>query len=134
MPNAKVNLGTVSHEVDTLLTKHWRPEKWQVLPSHFIRQCYELPCNGPFKFILSKSNKAAPVAEWVRSLYFSALNHSIISPLCLVKVRALHWPHVRQDKFCLRVCQVVFPRYSRFAPPIDWLVSMLEIILKGTLN
>ena len=25
-----------------------------------------------------------PVAEWVRSLYFSALNHSIISPLCLV--------------------------------------------------
>ena len=30
--------------------------------------------------------KAAPVAEWVRSLYydFRALNHSIISPLCLV--------------------------------------------------
>ena len=28
--------------------------------------------------------RAAPVAEWVRSLYFSALNHSIISPLCLV--------------------------------------------------
>ena len=27
---------------------------------------------------------AAPVAEWVRSLYFSALNQSIISPLCLV--------------------------------------------------
>ena len=27
---------------------------------------------------------AASVAEWVRSLYFSALNHSIISPLCLV--------------------------------------------------
>ena len=22
------------------------------------------------------------MAEWVRSLYFSALNHSIISPLC----------------------------------------------------
>ena len=30
------------------------------------------------------SQLAAPVAEWVRSLYFSALNHSIISPLCLV--------------------------------------------------
>ena len=28
--------------------------------------------------------RAAPVVEWVRSLYFSALNHSIISPLCLV--------------------------------------------------
>ena len=77
---------------------------------------------------------AAPVAEWVRSLYFSALNHSIISPLCLVQVRAPHWPHVRQDKFCLRVCQVVFLGYSRFAPPIDWLVSISEIILKGTLN
>ena len=57
--------------------------------------------------------------------------HSIISPLCLVWVRAPHWPHVRQDKFCLRVCKVVFPGYSRFAPPIDWLVSMSQIILKG---
>ena len=28
----------------------------------------------------------------------------------------------------------VFPGNSRFAPPIDWLVSMSEIILKGTLN
>ena len=83
---------------------------------------------------LSKVSFAAPVAEWVRSLYFSALNHSIISPLCLVKVRVPHWPHVGQDKFCLRVSQVVLPGYSRFAPPIDWLVSMSEISLKGTLN
>ena len=77
---------------------------------------------------------AAPVAVWVRSLYFSALNHSINSPLCLVKVRAPHWPHVRQAKFYLWVCQVVFPGYSRFAPHIDRLVSMSEIILKGTVN
>ena len=27
-----------------------------------------------------------------------------------------------------------FPRVLRFAPPIDWLVSMSKIILKGTLN
>ena len=27
-----------------------------------------------------------------------------------------------------------FPGYSRFAPPINWLVSMSVIILKGTLN
>ena len=47
--------------------------------------------------------RAAPVAEWVMSLNFSALNHSIISLLCLP-----HWPHVRQVKFCLRVCQLVF--------------------------
>ena len=32
------------------------------------------------------------------------------------------------------MCQVVFPGYSRFAPPIDWLVSMSEVILKGTFN
>ena len=30
------------------------------------------------------SSVAAPVAEWVGSLYFSTLNHSIISLLCLV--------------------------------------------------
>ena len=36
---------------------------------------------------------AAPVAERLRALF---LNHSIISPLCLVWVRVPHWPHVRQ--------------------------------------
>ena len=39
-------------------------------------------------------------------------------------IRAPHRPHVRQAKFCLRVCQVVFPGYSHFAPPTDWLVSI----------
>ena len=34
--------------------------------------------------VASRFSVAAPVAEWVRSLFFSALNHSIISPLCLV--------------------------------------------------
>ena len=53
-----------------------------------------------------------------------ALNHSIISPLCLVWVRAPLWAHVRQAKFCLRVCQVVFSRGSPvFAPPTNWPVS-----------
>ena len=74
---------------------------------------------NPQKYVL-----AALVAEWVRSLNFSALNHSIISPLCLVYVRAPHWPHVRHAKFCLRMCQVFLPGYSRFAPPTDWLVSI----------
>ena len=36
---------------------------------------------------------AEPVAERLRVLF---LNHSIISPLCLVWVRAPLWPHVRQ--------------------------------------
>ena len=44
------------------------------------------------------------------------LNHSIISSLCLVRVRAPHWPHVRQAKFCLRVCQVVFLWVLPFSP------------------
>ena len=45
------------------------------------------------------------MAERLRALF---LNYSIISPLCLVWVRASLWPHVRQAKFCLRVCQEVF--------------------------
>ena len=58
-------------------------------------------------------NWAAPVAERLRALF---LNHSIISPLCLVRVRAPLWPHVRQAKFCLRVCQVVFLGVLPFSP------------------
>ena len=60
---------------------------------------------------------AAPVAERLRALF---LNHSIISPLCLVWVRAPLWPHVRQAKFCLRV---FFSGFSRFRPPTYWPVS-----------
>ena len=60
---------------------------------------------------------AAPVAERLRALF---LNHSIISPLCLVWVRALLWLHMRQAKFCVRVCQFFFFcfffRFSRFRP------------------
>ena len=53
------------------------------------------------------------VAERLRALF---LNHSIISPLCLVWVRAPLWPHVRQAKFCLRMCQVVFLGVLPFSP------------------
>ena len=49
--------------------------------------------------------RAASVAERLRVLF---LNHSIISPLCLVWARAPLWPHVRQAKFCLGVCQFFF--------------------------
>ena len=67
--------------------------------------------------------------------FIIALDHSIISPLWLVWVRAPHGSQVRQVKFYLRVCQVVFPGYSRFRPTF-WLarLDMSEIILKGTLN
>ena len=56
---------------------------------------------------------AAPVAELLRALF---LNRSIISPLCLVWVRSPLWPHVRQAKFCLRVCQVGLLRVLPFSP------------------
>ena len=57
------------------------------------------------KVAYTKYAEAATVAERLRAPF---LNHSIISPLCLVWVRAPLWPHVRQAKFCLRVCQVFF--------------------------
>ena len=59
----------------------------------------------------------ALVAERLRALF---LNHLIISPLYLVWVRAPLLSHVRQAKFCLRVCQMVFLGFSwgfsRFHP------------------
>ena len=57
------------------------------------------------------------MAERLRAL---SLNHLIISPLCLVWVRAPHWPR--------ETSQVLFARwfflgFSRFRPPTDWPVS-----------
>ena len=54
------------------------------------------------------------MVERLRALF---LNHSIISPLCLV-VPASRWPHVRQAKFCLRVYQVVFLGALPFSPQL----------------
>ena len=56
---------------------------------------------------------AAPVPEQLRAL---SLNHLIISLLCLVRVGAPLCPHVRQAKFCLRVCKVVFLGVLPFLP------------------
>ena len=50
---------------------------------------------------------------------YNALNYSITPPMWLVYVRAQHWSHVGQGKFCLRVCQVVFLWYYIFAPATD---------------
>ena len=63
-----------------------------------------------------------PRGRVVKVADFSALNHSIISPLHGFAPRSGHESHVGQAKFCLRVCQVVFPRVLRFSPnflPID---------------
>ena len=63
---------------------------------------------------------AAPVAEWLRSLT-SVLLIIRSSHRCGFAPRSGHESHVGQAKFCLRVCQVVFPRVLRFSPhlPID---------------
>ena len=41
---------------------------------------------------------------------------NFLSPLCLVWVRSPLWPHVRQAKFCLRVCQVFILGVLPFSP------------------
>ena len=77
------------------------------------RLCSLCSYNSNIFNLLLSITMAAPVAERLRALF---LNHSIISPLCLVWVRALLWPQVRQAKFCLRVCQVVFLGDVPFSP------------------
>ena len=77
------------------------------------RLCSLCSYNSNIFNLLLSITMAAPVAERLRALF---LNHSIISPLCLVWVRALLWPQVRQAKFCLRVCQVVFLGDLPFSP------------------
>ena len=62
------------------------------------------------------SHTAAHGGPRVRGIRALFLNHSIISPLCLGWIRAPHWRDVRQAKFCLRVCQVVFLGVLPFAP------------------
>ena len=62
-----------------------------------------------------KINAATCVAERLRAPF---LNHSFISPLCLVWVRAPLWPDVRQAKFCLRVYQEIFLGVLPFSPHI----------------
>ena len=55
--------------------------------------------------------------------FFVALNHSVISPLCLVWVRAPPWPR-ETSQVLLAGVSGVFSRGSPvFAPPTDWSVA-----------
>ena len=65
----------------------------------------------PFYLNKSPRGRVVKVADFI-----IALDHSIISPLWLVWVRAPHGSQVRQVKFYLRVCQVVFPWVLPFSP------------------
>ena len=71
------------------------------------------------------------MAEWVRSLYFSALNHlAAVSGVGSSPALAT----CETSQVLLAGVSGGFPGVLPFRPPIDWLVSMSEIILKGTLN
>ena len=68
--------------------------------------------------MVKTNNEAAPVAEWaewLRSLT-SVLLIIRSSHRCGFAPRSGRESHVGQAKFCLRVCQVVFPRVLRFSP------------------
>ena len=70
---------------------------------------------GPQRFSGCKTQEAAPVAERLRSLT-SVLLIIRSSHRCGFAPRTGHESHVGQAKFCLRVCQVVFPRVFQFSP------------------
>ena len=58
--------------------------------------------------------------------FINALNHSIISPLWPVWVRALLGSHVGQAKLCLRVSGVFFWGTPVFVPPTVFLLTPAE--------
>ena len=75
------------------------------------------------------------MAEWVRSLYFSALNHlTAVSGVGLSPALATCETSQVLLAGVLGSFHGVLPKREKIAPPNDWLVSMSEIILKGTLN
>ena len=94
------------------------------LPWHFvacfISSCFHFKCLSLLFIEFIKRKKGGPVAEWLRSLT-SVLFIIRSSHRCGFAPRSGHESHVGQAKFCLRVCQVVFPRVLRFSPhlPID---------------
>ena len=71
------------------------------------------------------------MAEWLRSLT-SVLLIIRSSHRCGFAPRSGHESHVGQAKFCLRVCQVVFPGYSGFRPTYRLIrLDMSEKARKG---
>ena len=61
----------------------------------------------------------SPHGQVVKSADFiNPCYHSIISLLCLVRVRALHRAHGRLSKFCFLVCQVFFLVVHPFIPQL----------------
>ena len=70
------------HNINSCWVANWSKELDCVDCMYIILSCkIHLKCTSKLKLF-----KAAPVDDWVRSQNYSAHNHSIISPLCLVKV------------------------------------------------
>ena len=67
----------------------------------YLRYKWKSNCN-------IRVRKTLVLISCVVTAFINALNHSIFSSLCLVLVRGPHQAHVRQAKFGLRVCQMVF--------------------------
>ena len=89
---------------------------WALLPTRFLNKnlvYMDLSIIIIWVSPLSFLGTTVSVDERLRALFF---NHTIISLLCLVWVRAPQWPHVRQAKFCLRECQVVCLGVLPFSP------------------
>ena len=98
---------------------------WSLVEKYFSKgSLVAIQNNVMFQKVLSRSlsnevnnfPRGGPRGRVVKVTDFSALDHSIISPMW---VRASHGARIAM--FCLRVCQVVFPRVLRFSPhlPID---------------
>ena len=75
----------------------------------YLRYKWKSNCN-------IRVRKTLVLISCVVTAFINALNHSIFSSLCLVLVRAPHQAHVRQAKFGLRVCQMVFLGIIPFFP------------------
>ena len=66
--------------------------------------------------------------------YFSDFNYGLDWKGCAGGLKNQHLATCETRQVLLAGVSGGFPGVLPFRPPIDWLVSMSEIILKGTLN
>ena len=92
--------------MDSIAHKRQRPDSDDDIDASTL---FRAQVNFPKFIIIESTNKETQVTS--------------LSPFVIEKqIESMgHESHVGQAKFCLRVCQVVFPRVLRFSPhlPID---------------
>ena len=94
----------IPNTVANVDTKNW----WQHICAHFCKNVVNF-CAQYSQVIFICANNFPKVNVTFVSIRFSQVN-GMFSPLCLMWVRAQHWQHVRQAKFC------VSGGYSRGSP------------------